>query len=130
MLPENTAGMKTPRPGRIRGIMVLVLLAASGCGGPRSAPPPTNAEAVAALQSQFDEQMTEMVARPAGAPEQMAVFLESLAGYAEAYGPPFTTWLEQARAVRDKWGNRPGRDAVKSDLDSLRQALASPVVEP
>lgn len=104
----------------------MIVFVASGCGGPKTAARPTNSEAVAAFQAQFHEQMTQIMARPATAADDLDVFLESLAGYAEAYGDPFTGWLEETAAVREKWGKRPAKEIVKTDLEKLRRAFFVP----
>jgi hypothetical protein len=132
-LERHTHGVSRVRNlqclGRLTGGTVrvaLMMFVASGCGGPKTAAKPTNAEAIAAFQAQFQEQAAQILARPAAAAGHLDVFLESLAGYAEAYGEPFTDWLDEAAAVRARWGERPAKKIVEADLEKLRQVFAGP----
>jgi hypothetical protein len=51
-----------------------MVFVASGCSGPKTAARPTNSEAVAAFQAQFHQQMTQIMARPATAADDLDVF--------------------------------------------------------
>jgi hypothetical protein len=51
-----------------------MVFVASGCSGPKTAARLTNSEAVAAFQAQFHQQMTQIMARPATAADDLDVF--------------------------------------------------------
>lgn len=111
--------------GRRTVTLVLAGAALAGCGGPKTAPPPTNAEAVAAFRGEFLARIDAVAAAPGTASREMDLAIESLTGYADSQGEPFHSWLETAKRIRASWGGRPTPAQVAEGLNRLRTLLSA-----
>jgi len=104
--------------------VATALLAMFGCGGPKTVAPPSVGEAKAEFLSLFAERKSTMARQPAFAGQELELIIEALASKAEAYGDPFTDWLEEVRRVREQWGARPKKADVSEGVKQLEQAFA------
>jgi len=111
----------TARHRRALLLPIVILTAGmAGCGGPKTAAPPTSAEAVAAFSAELSGRIDSVAAAPATAVREIDLAIESLAGYAASQGEPFSSWLAAAREVRATWGPNPSKAAVEQGLSRLR----------
>lgn len=113
---------RSTRQHRRALLLPIVILTAgmAGCGGPKTAAPPTSAEAVAAFSVELSGRIDSVAAAPATAVREIDLAIESLAGYAASQGEPFSSWLAAAREVRAAWGPNPSKAAVAQGLSRLR----------
>jgi hypothetical protein len=107
----------------VAGAVAAVLI--TGCGGPRRAAPPSNAEAVTAFRGEFITRLDAVAAAPGTAARELDLAIESLTGYAESQGEPFRSWLETAKEIRSSWGSRPTPAQVADGLGRMRKLLQS-----
>lgn len=105
----------------LASVALACLVSASCQRGPKSAPPPTKAALITALQEQVTARAEAIRAKPESAAAEVGLLVESVESLAQKLGAPFDGFLAEVKAVKASLDGKPSSKAVKEAADLIEQ---------